>query len=85
MNKLEKQVQREFSKQDKENAKLADLNERYGSFVIYHEFGKCWLGKIADGGFVLTDAGGKELKRWASGVNGWAEACDIINALPHKP
>lgn len=77
--KLAKQVIKEFAEQDKENTKLVSLEKKYGQFIVCHEFGKCWLGKVADGGFILVDRAGKELKRWSAGVNCWAEACDIIN------
>ena len=80
MDKLNQAVMKQFQAQDKENAKLADLENRYSGFIIYHEFGKCWLGKTGDGGFALVDAQGKELKRWSAGVNCWAEVCDIIKA-----
>ena len=76
--KLSEQVQRGFAKQDKINAKLVNLVNKYGSFIIYYKFGDCWLGKIGDGGYVLIDAKGKELKRWNANINCWAEACDII-------
>ena len=84
MKNLNKMVQQEFVAQDKENAKLAMLKGKYGNFQLYHEFGKCWLGKIGDGGFVLTDKAGGELKRWDVGINSWAEACDIINKSETK-
>ena len=84
MDKLNRQVQKEFTRQDKENDKLTTLKSRYGEFIIYHEFGECWLGKTGDGGVALVDARGNELKKWNDGVNCWAEACDIIYARLSK-
>jgi len=78
--RLTKQVMVEFAKQDKINAYLNSLEQRYGRFAIAHEFGRCWLIIIdATKETILLDPKGKDLGKWEQGNRrAWGEACDII-------
>jgi len=85
-NRLAKQVMTEFAEQDKVNAYLESLKQRYGRFAIAHEFGKCWLIIIeATKASILLDPKGEELGKWEqSNTRAWGNACNIIQARNRK-